>query len=59
MYEIVEKENVLNEINNGATLYVVDIPTRRVMACNELMLVSIRSFIDKSGTMFFKVIGNE
>lgn len=56
MYELIEKENVITELNTGADLYIVDIPTRRVMNCSEMILTAIKSFIDKPEAMFFKVM---
>jgi len=56
MYEAIEKENVLAEMNAGATVYIVDIPTFRVMACGNMTLSAVKSFIDKPETMFFKEV---
>lgn len=58
MYEKVEKDNVLTELNNGADMYIVDIPTRRVMRCAEMKMDAIQSFRDKAETMFFKALTN-
>lgn len=54
MYEQIEKENVLTELNNSSDLYCVDIPTLRVMKCAEMRLSAVKSFIDKPEAMFFK-----
>lgn len=54
MYEQVEKDNVLTELNSGSAMYVVDIPTLRVMVCAEMTLSAVKSFIDKPEAMFFK-----
>ena len=59
MYVLVEKENVLTELNNGAVMYVVDIPTARVMECASMILSAVKSFIDKPEAMFFKEVANE
>lgn len=59
MYEQVEKANVLTEINGGAVLYVVDIPTGRVIECANMTLSAVKSFIDKEDAMFFKAVANE
>lgn len=59
MYELVEKENVLTELNNGADLYVVDIPTLRVMRCVEMTLQAVKSFIDKPEALFVEAVDNE
>ena len=59
MYEQVEKANVLAEINEGADMYVVDIPTQRVMSCKEILIGAIVTFINKPETMFFKAVANE
>lgn len=56
MYEKVEKENVLEEMNNGAEMYVVDIPTLRVLRCEEMLMSAVRSFMDKEEAMFFKKV---
>lgn len=56
MYELVEKENVLAELNGGSVMYVVDIPTYRVMGCANMTLSAVKSFIDKPEAMFFKVV---
>lgn len=55
MYEQVEKANVLTELNSGAVLYAVDIPTGRVIECANMTLSAVKSFIDKAEAMFFKV----
>lgn len=54
MYEQVKSENVLTELNSGAAMYVVDIPTLRVMVCADMTLSAVKSFIDKPEAMFFK-----
>lgn len=54
MYSQVAKENVLEELNNSADLYCVDIPTLRVMRCADMTLSAVKSFIDKAEAMFFK-----
>lgn len=54
MYELVNKELVIEEINRGAEMWCVDIPTQRVMACSDMSLQAIRSFITKPEAMFFK-----
>lgn len=54
-YVQVDKSEVLTELNDGAVMYVVDIPTLRVMECANMTLSVIKSFIDKPETMFFKV----
>lgn len=59
MYELIAKENVLTELNNGSVMYVVDIPTYRVMECANLTLSAIKSLLEKPETMFFKVAANE
>lgn len=59
MYALVLKENVLTELNSGAVLYVVDIPTKRVMECANMTLSAVKSFIDKPEAMFFKVVADE
>lgn len=59
MYEQVEKTNVLEELNAGSVMYVVDIPTQRVMACDDMAISAVKSFLDKSEAMFFKVVSNE
>ena len=59
MYEQVEKENVLTELNNASDLYCVDIPTYRVMRCAEMTLSAVKGFIDKAEAMFFKVVESE
>lgn len=56
MYKLVEKENVLAELNGGSVMYVVDIPTYRVMECANMTLSAVKSFIDKPEVMFFKVV---
>ncbi len=59
MYEQVEKSNVLNELNNGSVMYAVDFPTQRVMECANMTLSAVKSFIEKTGTVFFKEVVNE
>lgn len=56
MYELVEKANVLVELNSGSVMYVVDIPTQRVMSCGDMTLAAVKSFIDKPEAMFFKEV---
>lgn len=58
-YELIEKENVLTEFTGGAVMYVVDIPTARVMECANMTLQAVKSFIDKPESMFFKEVANE
>ena len=59
MYEQVDKDNVLIELNTGSLMYVVDIPTMRVMECANMTLAAVKSFINKPEAMFFKVAANE
>lgn len=59
MYEQIEKENVVSELNNGSDMYCVDIPTLRVMECAGMTLSAVRGFIDKPESMFFKRVVNE
>ena len=59
MYELVEKDNVLKELNDGYVMYVVDFPTLRVMECANMTLSAVKSFIDKAEAMFFKVVASE
>lgn len=59
MYEQVEKSNVLTELDTGLPMYVVDIPTQRVMECATMTLQAVKSFINKPEAMFFKEIDNE
>ena len=54
MYEQVAREDVLTTLNSGAAMYVVDIPTLRVMPCANMTLSAVKSFIDKPEAMFFK-----
>lgn len=56
VYEQVARELVLSEMNSGAVMYVVDIPTYRVMECANMTLAAVKSFIDKPEAMFFKVV---
>jgi hypothetical protein len=57
-YTMVEKTDVLTELNNGTEMYIVDFPTLRVMRCDEMTFSAVRSFIDKPEAMFFKVVAN-
>lgn len=59
MYDLIKKEDVLKELNNGALMHVVDIPTQRVMECANMTLSAVKSFIDKPEAMFFKAVANE
>lgn len=59
MYELVEKEDVITELNSGAKMYVVDIPTLRVMECEYMTLQAVKSFVEKPEAMFFKEVANE
>lgn len=59
MYEQIEKDDVLKELNNGSVMYVVDIPTQRVMECANMTLSAVKSFIDKPEAMFFKAVADE
>ena len=58
MYEKVEKDNVLTELVNGADMYIVDIPTRRIMQCSEMKMDAIQTFKKNSESMFFKAVTN-
>ncbi len=59
MYELVEKENVLAELNKASVMYVVDFATLRVMECANMTLSAVKSFIEKDEAMFFKAVTNE
>lgn len=59
MYVQVDRDNVLAELNSGAVVYAVDIPTQRVMECANMTLSAVKSFIDKPETLFFKEVVNE
>lgn len=59
MYELVEKENVLTELNKASVMYVVDFATLRVMECANMTLSAVKSFIEKPEAMFFKVVSND
>lgn len=54
MYEEVKKENVLTELNSGTALYVVDFPTLRCMACADMLLSAVKSFVEKPEALFYK-----
>lgn len=58
MYKNVEKSSVLEEMNTGAEMYLVDFSTRRVLDCGEMLISAVRSFIDKDEAMFFKKVKN-
>lgn len=58
MYELIKKDDVLNELNSGSLMYVVDIPTGRVMECANMILSAVKSFIEKPEAMFFKEVNN-
>jgi len=59
MYEAVDKVSVLDELNAGSKMYVVDIPTQRVMDCSNMTIGAVVSFTNKPEAMFFKVVANE
>lgn len=59
MYELIKKEDVLKELNSGGVMYVVDIPTQRVMECADMTLSAVKSFVEKPEAMFFKAVVNE
>lgn len=59
MYESVNRESVIEEMNKGVTLYCVDIPTLRTMNCDELNLHEVKYFISKPESMFFKRVTSE
>lgn len=59
MYKQIENTAVLTELNSGAQLYVVDVATKRVMACSDLTMGAILSFIDNTEIMFFEALANE
>lgn len=59
MYEAVEKVNVLAELNAGSKIYMVDIPTQRVVDCSTITIGAVVSFIDKPEAMFFREVANE
>lgn len=59
MYELIAKDDVLTTLNSGALMYVVDIPTQRVMECANMTLSAVKSFIEKPEAMFFKAVVNE
>lgn len=59
MYELVEKENVLTELNKATVMYVVDFATLRVMECANMTLSAVKSFIEKPEALFFKVVASE
>lgn len=59
MYELIKKDDVLTTLNSGALMYVVDIPTQRVMECANMTLSAVKSFIEKPEAMFFKAVVNE
>lgn len=54
MYVQVEKEKVLVELNSGAAMFVVDFPTLRCMACADMLLSAVKSFVEKPEALFFK-----
>ena len=59
MYDLVEKENVLTELNKASVMYVVDFATLRVMECANMTLSAVKSFIEKPEALFFKVVASE
>lgn len=59
MYELIAKDDVLKELNSGDPMYVVDIPTGRVMECANMTLSAVKSFIEKPEAMFFKAVNND
>lgn len=56
MYVLVDKDNVLKELNNEPQLYVVDVPTLRVMECANMTLQAVKSFMDKPEAVFLKAV---
>jgi len=40
-------------------MYVVDIPTQRVMDCSNMTIGAVVSFTNKPEAMSFKVVANE
>lgn len=59
MYSQIEKDKVLTELNADTKLYMVDIPTQRVVDCATMTIGAVVSFIDKPEAMFFKEVANE
>lgn len=59
MYQLVEKENVLSELNKGAYLLCVDPTTLKTMICDELNLQQIKAFILKPEALFIKRVTDE
>lgn len=55
----IEKQDVITLLGNNDRLVICDFKTYRMMACNNMTLQAIGSFVENPYARFFKVVDTE
>lgn len=58
-YTELKKEYVIETLGKGTPVICCDFATMRMLDCADMTVNTIRSFIEKSETKFFKAVANE
>lgn len=58
-YTELKKEYVIETLGKGDKVILCDFATMRMLDCGDMTINTIQSFIDKTGTKFFKAVANE
>lgn len=58
-YTELKKEYVIETLGKGNSVIMCDFSTMRMVDCGEMTVNTIKSFIEKNETKFFKVTANE
>jgi hypothetical protein len=58
-YEQLKKDYVIETLAKGNVVIVCDFSSMRMLSCGEMTVNTIRSFMDKPDTVFFKGVVSE
>ena len=58
-YTELKKEYVIETLGKGATVIMCDFNTMRMVDCGDMTVNSIKAFIEKPETKFYKVVASE
>jgi hypothetical protein len=58
-YEVIKKEYVIETLGKGIDVIICDFETMKMLDCKGLIIDSIRYYIEKPNTVFYKAVVNE
>lgn len=58
-YELIKKEYVIETLGKGNDVIICDFATMKMLNCKDLTIGSIKFYIEKPDTVFYKVVVNE